>query len=578
MADTTWELINHPMSDETGLELAAQMKRQNDILAGIAAGTAGAEFVDATFRGLLDGKNTTEIFWSWWPLSAGDGVTKYQRLERFAKMLAESARSKTYTVRFYSDDVSGDYTGTPLDDLADGREAAPLLTDTSPETADWSEEDPFTWYIRANALSLEDGTMNVLAVEGETGFDLSGETAPVYCFALSLMLKEWEDGTYIYNSWRTFSGGGYEPMAGDVAPDKSRRWLTWHPAFYGGKNSKGGMTSGAGLPPMPWTSANAAIPLARKITAYDALWTDCDQQYVLAQWRLRHWTLSNSGKLEGCTSYNYQYTPAVAETGVKRVLVTKAQGANFLVGSAVCMGERGENTSTDRNLSYNHDIFNWAKISSITNVTVNDTEYVALNLELDAPIDTTTTMLVSTMPWESGTTEVVPGHSDGCRGNLTNGKYPYRVAGIEMQIGAYVEQLDHLWKASLADDDHWHYDVFSCKSGEKQVGSISSDYAQTGSFDLNDKATWSWHYIRKLGKLGAEAMMYEKFNGSGSTYVRAAFFSPGSAGVCAPWRGGSLADGANCGLPCANGNNSPANSNWNGVPRHADDKIALKRA
>ena len=383
MADTTWELINHPMSDETGLELVAQMKRQNDILAGIAAGTAGAEFVDATFRGLLDGKNTTEIFWSWWPLSAGDGVTKYQRLERFAKMLAESARSKTYTVRFYSDDVSGDYTGTPLDDLADGREAAPLLTDTSPETADWSEEDPFTWYIRANALSLEDGTMNVLAVEGETGFDLSGETAPVYCFALSLMLKEWEDGAYLYNSWRTFSGGGYEPMAGDVAPDKSRRWLTWHPAFYGGKNSKGGMTSGAGLPPMPWTSANAAIPLARKITAYDALWTDCDQQYVLAQWRLRHWTLSNSGKLEGCTSYNYQYTPAVAETGVKRVLMTKAQGANFLVGSAVCMGERGENTGTDRNADYNHNIFNWAKISSITNVTVSDTEYVALNLELN---------------------------------------------------------------------------------------------------------------------------------------------------------------------------------------------------
>ena len=142
----------------------------------------------------------------------------------------------------------------------------------------------------------------------------------------------------------------------------------------------------------------------------------------------------------------------------------------------------------------------------------------------------------------------------------------------------YVEQLDPLWKASLVDDDHWHYDVFSCKSSEKQVGSISSDYAQTGSFDLNDKATWSWHYIRKLGKLGAEAMMYEKFNGSGSTYVRAAFVSPSSAGVYAPWRGGNLDDGANCGLPCANGNNGPGTANWNGVPRHADDKIALKRA
>ena len=66
----------------------------------------------------------------------------------------------------------------------------------------------------------------------------------------------------------------------------------------------------------------------------------------------------------------------------------------------------------------------------------------------------------------SGTTEGVQGHSDGCRGNLTNGKDPYRVAGIEMQIGAYTEQLDPLWKASIVDDDHWHYDVFSCKSGE----------------------------------------------------------------------------------------------------------------
>lgn len=145
----------------------------------------------------------------------------------------------------------------------------------------------------------------------------------------------------------------------------------------------------------------------------------------------------------------------------------------------------------------------------------------------------------------------------------------YRVAGIEMQIGAYVEQLDPLWKASLVDDDHWHYDVFSCKSGEKQVGSISSDYAQTGSFDLNDKATWSWHYIRKLGKLGAEAMMYEKFNGSGSTYVRAAFLSPSSAGVHAPWRGGTLVDGALCGLPCASGTYGPGAASWHGVPRLA---------
>ena len=107
--DTAWELVNHPASDEVLKQLVEQERRRNDILAGMAAGNAGAEFVDATFRGLLDGQNTSEVFWSWWPLSAGDGVTKYQRLERFAKMLAEYAKGKTYTVRFYSDDVSSDY-------------------------------------------------------------------------------------------------------------------------------------------------------------------------------------------------------------------------------------------------------------------------------------------------------------------------------------------------------------------------------------------------------------------------------------------------------------------------------------
>ena len=34
--DDTWELINHPMSDETGQALADQMKLQNEILKSIA--------------------------------------------------------------------------------------------------------------------------------------------------------------------------------------------------------------------------------------------------------------------------------------------------------------------------------------------------------------------------------------------------------------------------------------------------------------------------------------------------------------------------------------------------------------
>ena len=563
-------------ASKTAAESSASAAKESEKAAAKSAEEAKASTpastLDGMYTAMLDGTNTQKIFKLWWPFAVTQSENKYSCLERFAAMLDTAWGDKTYTVRNIHESVSGDASGTPLDDLADGRSAAPLVTDASTGVADWAENDPMTWYVRANAKSLADGTMEVLAVETEAAFDVTGETAPVYCFSPALAVKEWDDGSYLYTSWHMRAGDGYVPMAGDVAPDGTHRLLTWHPAFYGGKNSAGGMTSGAGLLPMPWTSANAALPLARKLTAYDGLWCDCDTQFALMAWRLRHWTLSNSGQLEGCTYYNYQYTLAAAETGVKRVLLTKAQGTNLLVGSCVCLGERGSNTNNDRNQAYNHDVFNIAKILSVETVTVNDTEYAAVNLDLASTIDTTTTMLVSTMPWPNGTTEALPGHSDGCIGNLTNGKYPYRIAGMEMQIGSYCEELDPLWQASLVDNDHWHYDVYSCRDSEKLAGSITANYQKVGEFDLPNANKWSWNFIRALNKMAAEAQIPTKFGGSTSTYVKAAFYSPGGAGVYAPWRFGYLHVGGNCGLPCANGNNGPGNSNWNGVPRHADDK------
>ncbi len=560
-------------ASKTAAESSASAAKESEKAAAKSAEEAKASTpastLDGMYTAMLDGTNTRKIFKLWWPFAVTQSENKYSCLERFAAMLDTAWGDKTYTVRNIHESVSGDASGTPLDDLADGRSAAPLVTDASTGVADWAENDPMTWYVRANAKSLADGTMEVLAVETEAAFDVTGETAPVYCISPALAVKEWDDGSYLYTSWHMRAGDGYVPMAGDVALDGTHRLLTWHPAFYGGKNSAGGMTSGAGLLPMPWTSANAALPLARKLTAYDGLWCDCDTQFALMAWRLRHWTLSNSGQLEGCTYYNYQYTLAAAETGVKRVLLTKAQGTNLLVGSCVCLGERGSNTNNDRNQAYNHDVFNIAKILSVETVTVNDTEYAAVNLDLASTIDTTTTMLVSTMPWPNGTTEALPGHSDGCIGSLTNGRYPYRIAGMEMQIGSYCEELDPLWRASLVDDDHWHYDVYSCRDSEKLAGSITANYQKVGEFDLPNANKWSWNFIRALNKMAAEAQIPTKFGGSTSTYVKAAFNSPGGAGVYAPWRFGNLCDGGYCGLPCANGGLGPGASGWNGVPRLA---------
>ena len=522
--------------------------------------------INGIYKALVDGGNTTKLFYSFLELPDNKNKQRFEVINDFGQIIAEAWADKTYTLRFYKASVSGDYTGTPLDDLADGRQAAPLVTDNT-TIEDWTENDPMTWYIRANALSLADGTMNILAFEGENGFDITGETAPVYCFALNLYLKHSTDDSYKYVSWKTVKAEGYESMAEGIAPDSSYRTITWHPAFFGGLNTAGGITSGANKKPVIWTSAQDALPLARKITPYEGLWTDCDQQYVLSQWQLRHWTLENSGVLEGCTRYNYQYTLAVAETDVKRVIVTKEQGKNFIVGSNVCLGERGVNESVDRNQAYNHDIIQIATITSIENVNISEVEYTALNLDIDSPITTTTTMFLSTMPWSSGTTESLYNHSDGSITSVTNGFYPYRVAGIEMLVGTNIEMLDPLWQASIIDD-HWKYEVYSCRDSEKQASSITGDYQKTGEFSLTSAAEYTWFYIKDMNELEAEAMIPTEFGGSDSTYYRSAVSSTGgSGGLLSPWRGGHLNDWGSAGFVCAYGSNSPGTSNWVGGGR-----------
>ena len=80
----------HIATEETQQRIA-------DLLQAIAAGSAGPEYTDATFKPMLDDTNTTEIFSAWWPLSAASNDSKYKRLLRFFTMLQTD---KTYTVNF----------------------------------------------------------------------------------------------------------------------------------------------------------------------------------------------------------------------------------------------------------------------------------------------------------------------------------------------------------------------------------------------------------------------------------------------------------------------------------------------
>ena len=146
-------------------------------------------------------------------------------------------------------------------------------------------------------------------------------------------------------------------------------------------------------------------------------------------WQLRHFDLENSNIAEGCTSYNYQYMVALPEENVKRVLLSASQAAGFIVGSTVSVGDMGAQSNKDRWNAWMRNLADLVKVSSIEKVTVNGTEYTAINLDISGTITTTATTCISTMPWHSGATEALPGHKDGCTFSLTAGKTPLRVAG-----------------------------------------------------------------------------------------------------------------------------------------------------
>ena len=529
---------------------------------GRYASSSNQTALDMTYQAILNGKNTTDVFKNWWSLASGG--TKYDRLSRFARMLAASWSDKVYTLGYVE---TGPTEMTPLDDLY-GRSPAQLCTDETDPVDDWADEDPMTWYIRANALSLSDGTMNVIAVEGvDPEFDIYGDTAPVYTFCLALWLRKWNDGTNYYKSWCTTQRGGYKPYAGDIAPTTNvKRDLTWRPTFPGGRdravNNKLG--SGFGQKPFNRISATAGNTAAKLNDAFEGLWNDADTIWALDMWQLRHFNLENSDICNGCQDYNYQYTVALAEENASRVLLTSSQANNIQVGSNIMIGTHPSGTNTDRNTAANYDIADNATVISKEVVNIDGTDYTAINLDV-SNLNIVSTAYVSTAPWNSGNTEKLPGHKDGACVSLTAGKNPMRIQGVEMMSGAYDIGLDPLYNVTNYASSKGDYNIFECKDSENLSGSITANYENTGI--VVKDVTSGWNYIKDFVDTDKAILFPSERGGASNTYYKSSFYGTSSAGVRCPWRYGSLDTGAPAGLACERGAAAPGSSYWHGRPR-----------
>ena len=254
--------------------------------------------------------------------------------------------------------------------------------------------------------------------------------------------------------------------------------MTWHATFGGSLTEDGKLTSGVGNRPAWRVAASTGLSYARKWDAYEGVYSDTDADFLLDVWQLRHWETENSGTLEGCTNYNYQYTVAFPEEQVTWVTLSKANGDHLLAGSEVEIGSHPEGTSNDRNTGTDYDICAAAKVVRVEAVTIDEVAYDRIHLDATDPFDVPATAYLSTMPWSTGSTEAVPWHKDGSINSCTDGRSPARIAGVEVLDGAYALGLDPLWVSTwneAAEDGlKGRYHVWECRDSEKQSSAVTN--------------------------------------------------------------------------------------------------------
>lgn len=558
-------LINHPASDETLGRVASALETANTLTAAQLAGTSGAAIYDAFYAAGVTSENIDDMFVSWWH-GADDGqYTKTQLLARWFNLLNSD---KTFGTKFYNFGTSQTTQGELCDDSAE-------IGVTTPSTNTIKGKDPlhqqFAFWTAEVEYEIDaNGEIEIKSVaKVDSSFNRGGTNGMVGVAQKTGWLSITNDSVNWWVRYRTAQAPGYVPIAEGVSPvDNKPRAFVVHAKYMGGKGADGKPTSASGLAPLNYTwSHNSQIAEWRKRGANYAGISICDIFFRILMFWLKYAKKGNSGTMEGCTSYNFQYKCAVAETGVTRVLLTEAQAKNLLVGSSVIVGDVGSGTSTDRYVASMYKCAKNVRILSIVSTVVEETTYYAVNLETDTAFDTTTDTYISTMPWWSGSCDDVLG-VDGSPTSCTNGKEPFIIQGLESQIGAYAVIADIIDTITVSEDSTtMTINPATVRLAKNIAQSKSANYVDTNKpLTIPKPANWAWHFIGDLAydKAHPEFTLPSIIdNGANSgNGFKSAVLVPPSGGVFEWLSWSSLIASSSCGLACAGLNNGLGNAGW----------------
>lgn len=345
----------------------------------------------------------------------------------------------------------------------------------------------------------ENGFNHVDALEGQIGFTKYGKVQ-----VGEVTMSAWfgiEDTTeavlYHYSDSQTELTP--YPMKESINPDGTISPFMIH-AKYAAGDIDGVPYSSKGLAPANGCQATQArnpvsytgmITYMHKLGGHYCGTTSWDLFYRQLMMIIKYATTHSQSIMAGCTSYSNQNQNLVEETGVMRVILTKAQAAGYVIGSYVSIGDVGSNTNKDRYFSYIHNKAYSVKVTKIEDV---DDSNAAVYVDAPEAFDTTLTTWITTMPWHSGATDEVAG-SDGSPNSNTNGKDPYKIQGIETCIGAYEVLGNVVMDIVTGADGNPARDVYVCEDAStlsSNIATVRANYKKAISQVAYTAANWKY--------------------------------------------------------------------------------------
>ena len=418
----------------------------------------------------------------------------------------------------------------------------------------------------------ENGFNHVDALEGQIGFTKYGkvQVGEVTMSAWFGIEDTAEAVLYHYSDSQTELTP--YPMKESVNPDGTISPFMIH-AKYAAGDIDGVPYSSKGLAPANGCQATQArnpvsytgmITYMHKLGGHYCGTTSWDLFYRQLMMIIKYATTHSQSIMAGCTSYSNQNQNLVEETGVMRVVLTKAQAAGYVIGSYVSIGDVGSNTNKDRYFSYIHNKAYSVKVTKIEDV---DDSNAAVYVDAPEAFDTTLTTWITTMPWHSGATDEVAG-SDGSPNSNTNGKDPYKIQGIETCIGAYEVLGNVVMDIVTGPDGNPARDVYVCEDAStlsSNIATVRANYKKAIAQVAYTAA--SWKYITEETTDPNLGIMIPTKVGGGSTtgFADGLYTDAGTSGQ-REWRAlGYLYSGADAGRWILYAGSGWSNANWDVV-------------